>query len=812
MRLRSQENAMTTSSEYVKGQRRAGKEILPIENFKARLLACNAPYIIVEAETGSGKSTMVPWWMFEMGHRVLVTEPLIESVVGTSEFVAGMMGVELGTTVGYRTAAEKRDCKDTQILYVTDGLALVRALAGHNQFDVLVIDELHQWTTNQSTLEAWAWKLLQSGKAPFKRIVVLSATLDSSTLSKKRGNAPVFKIPGRQFEIIDRAPGVSIEADIRQLVQEGYDVLCFQPTQMAIQKCLQDLAGLNAELIPFHGRLSREEKNRAYVTTYARPKVIISTNALETGRTVQPNRRRKLAVVDSGLERRNELVNGIEGSFIRAISIAQEGQRRGRTGRVGEGLFISHCPDTVRDIYPVPEMLRTQLSSSILRLAIAGFDASDLPFFHELPEGAIEHGKRSLVALGAFNCRHNVTRLGEYISRLPVDVHIGRMIMEAARLGVVGDILVIAACMTVGGIRDNTKAWRRFTRETFSDALAERDIFWKIVELGDDLDFLTAGVYYNAFSQARHLLGKLDKAAWNLGIDTRTTGDRLAIFKALSAGMVNNLFKVNEQRDYTNPGNSTPRHLYHKSVVRRRMARPQWVIGQPLDLELQNKKGELRTHHLLTMATGADPNFLIAAAPHLVSSMRRKYRFDDTTQTVRCELVLVFNEHEIDFAEIEVNCDFDEEGRRLWDAEMQSQLARSDELAWKSFRRSHGDRAVRVRGLMPLPSLPAPTIYDRRSRAVAYPALELRSGTWSVTWFRSKADADASQAAVSKAKTLLDEREEQRRAESGHHIKAAQKQPAQRSGRRARRALAARKDDCSMESRLLQLAATFSKR
>jgi hypothetical protein len=192
--------------------------------------------------------------------------------------------------------------------------------------------------------------------------------------------------------------------------------------------------------------------------------------------------------------------------------------------------------------------------------------------------------------------------------------------------------------------------------------------------------------------------------------------------------------------------------------------------------------------------------------------MRRKYRFDDTTQTVRCELVLVFNEHEIDFAEIEVNCDFDEEGRRLWDAEMQSQLARSDELAWKSFRRSHGDRAVRVRGLMPLPSLPAPTIYDRRSRAVAYPALELRSGTWSVTWFRSKADADASQAAVSKAKTLLDEREEQRRAESGHHIKAAQKQPAQRSGRRARRALAARKDDCSMESRLLQLAATFSKR
>jgi HrpA-like RNA helicase len=802
---------MTTSSEYALKQKLAGKEILPIENLKAQFLACDAPYIIVEAETGSGKSTMVPWWMFEMGHRVLVTEPLIESVVGTSEFVASMMGVELGTTVGYRTAAEKRDRKETQILYVTDGLALVRALAGHNQFDVLVIDELHQWTTNQSTLEAWAWKLLQSGKAPFKRIVVLSATLDSAGLSQKRGNAPIFKIPGRQFEIIDRAPGISIEADIRQLVKEGYDVLCFQPTQMAIEKCLQELAGLNAELIPFHGRLSREEKDRAYVTTYGRPKVIISTNALETGRTVQPSRGRRLAVVDSGLERRNELVNGIEGSFIRAISLAQERQRRGRTGRVSEGLFISHCPEAERAPYPVPEMLRTQLSSTILRLAIAGFDASDLPFFHSLPEGAIAEGNRSLIALGAFDSNRNVTRLGQRISRLPVDVHIGRMIMEASRLGVVGDILVIAACMTAGGIRNNTKRWRRLTNETWSDALAERDVFLEIDNMGDYVDYEDEGVFGIAFMQARHFLDKLDKAVWNQGIKTHSTGDRLSIIKAIASGMVDHLYFVDKEGDYSSPENATPRRLYHRSVLRRRSSRPSWVIGQPLDLELPNKKGDLHTHHLLTMVTGVAPHALVSIAPHLVSAQRRNYRFDDSTQTVRCELVLVFNGHEIDFEEIDVHCDLDEEGRQIWDAEMQSQMARRQELVWKSFRLTHRDRAVAVRGLQPLPKLPAPKIYDRQTGALAYPAFEIRSNTWFVTWFRTQIEAESSRPVVVQTKAALDRKEETRRAQDVSQVKAAEKRSSNRMGRRARKALAARTNETTtMESRLRQLAAAFN--
>src|SRR3989338_2245803 len=130
----------------------ADTETLPIVAFKDEIMGCKAPYLIVKGETGSGKSTMVPQWFAEQGLRVLVVEPLVETVLGTSEYVAYLMGCRLGTRVGYRFGGGNRcDSRDTQILFVTDGLALIRELAGQNRFDVLILDELHMWTKNQST-------------------------------------------------------------------------------------------------------------------------------------------------------------------------------------------------------------------------------------------------------------------------------------------------------------------------------------------------------------------------------------------------------------------------------------------------------------------------------------------------------------------------------------------------------------------------------------------------------------------------------------------------------------------------------------
>ncbi len=529
-------------------------EEVPIDGFKQELadVISKHDYIIIEAETGSGKSTRVPWWLYQwFGYSVLVTEPLIETILGTAEYVAQLMGVVLGTIVGYRSADEQLDSPETKILYATDGLAMVRSLLGRNRFDVLVIDEGHVWNINQETLEAHAWQQLRSGTSRFKKIVVLSASMDSQALSRKRNNAPIIKIPGRQFNIERRKPGPSIESDVRKQVRKGRDVLVFMPTQASIEQLIKDLQGLDAELIPFYSKLPRAEKNRAYVDTYKRSKVVISTNALETGRTLLPSllkgsaRRRQLEVIDSGLERRTEVINGIEGSYLRWISIAQALQRMGRTGRVGPGGYTDHCSlsDSEREAYPVAEILRTRLDHTILRLAEAGFDAGAIPFFHEISEAAIDAGKKSLVSLGAFDSNNQITYLGRKMVKLPADVHISKMIFHGASLGVLNDVLTIAACMAVGGIRVGSSKWKAYTSETMSDLLAERDIFEEMCR-NPPVDFLEAGVSESAFFQAQELRYKLEDRLWHMRIKLGSSGDPTAIKKAICAGLIDHVYQA----------------------------------------------------------------------------------------------------------------------------------------------------------------------------------------------------------------------------------------------------------------------------
>lgn len=613
-------------------------ETLPILKFKNEILNSTSNYIIVEAETGSGKSTQVPVWYYELGQKVLVTEPLIETVIGTSEFVAQTMGCKLGGVVGYRTGQGRSDSPSTDILFCTDGLALVRELAHHNRFDILVIDELHEWNTNQSTLEAWAWKHLQSGDSMFKKIIVLSATLNSEELSRKRGNPPIFKVPGRQFPIVDRAPGRSLEDDVQILVKEGFDVLVFQPGKAEIAKTIETLRGIGAELIPFHGEIERTEKNRAY-QSYDRPKVIVSTNALETGRTLVPSPGRQLAVVDSGMERRVELRDGIEVLALAPIALARGKQRRGRTGRVGEGVYIDHCPSSSRVDFPVPEILRTRLDQTVLRLAVAGYDATELPFFHQLDERLIKDAKRALQALGAMDEKCTVTEIGKLMARLPVSVQYSRMIIEAQKRGVVDDVVTIASILEVGGLRDRTEKWRYFAKSETSDLLAELSL-WNVAKgkRGDELR--ECGIFGQSFWRAKELRSKLTDALYGYGINFKSSGNQEDILKSYVSGMVDHLFNRQYGGVYKN-GGSTERQLGKESVVK---SNPEWIVGMPKDIEFKNKRGYTQTLNLVTMASVVDPMWLADVAPQLVKvETGLNPRFDSGKDCVVSTTNIFFN-------------------------------------------------------------------------------------------------------------------------------------------------------------------------
>jgi HrpA-like RNA helicase len=283
---------------------------LPITAFKGEILESVAgnPVVIITAETGAGKSTQVPQYLLDTGYSVLVTQPRRLAVYTVSERVSEEYGCELGSVVGYKTS--RRSCynSDTMCLFVTDGLAMVRELLGQRRQQILVIDEVHEWNTNIETLVAWAKHQISKG-ADFK-LVLMSATLEAEKLSVYFGGAPIISVPGRTYPVEEVMSSVAESAyQAVLLLKRGMNVLLFEAGKREIANSIYSLekSGVVAEIIPLHGELEPAEQAKAF-RSYGRPKCIVATNVAQTSITVPDID----AVVDSGLERRIEVVDGVE--------------------------------------------------------------------------------------------------------------------------------------------------------------------------------------------------------------------------------------------------------------------------------------------------------------------------------------------------------------------------------------------------------------------------------------------------------------------------------------------------------------------
>jgi len=492
--------------------------------------------VILAGETGSGKTTQIPKLCLAAGRgtrgRIACTQPRRVAALSISRRVAEEMGVAWGREVGCKVRFDDRTSSATVVKFLTDGMLLAEVQGDPllREYDTVIIDEAHERSLNIDFLLGHLRGLRH--RRPDLKIVITSATIDTAAFSAAFDGAPVVQVEGRMFPVeVIHAPLDSLGRDyaeddeneerhdaavvasaraealhyidgavesVERIVRESTtgDILVFLPSERDIREAGDLLTGRrlrDCELVPLYGRLSNTEQQRVFAPT-TRRKVVLATNIAETSLTIPGIR----YVVDTGLARVSRYAPQARTRRLPIEPVAQSSadQRRGRAGRVAEGVCIrlySEQDYLARPRFAQPEIQRANLADVILRLKAFGLgDIERFPFINMPSAKAVRAGHALLEELGATvpgaaAGTIELTPVGRELARLPVDPTVARMILQAREEKALREVVVIAAGLSVQDPRE-----RPLDRQAQADAAHRRFAH-------PDSDFLTLLAIWDAF-------------------------------------------------------------------------------------------------------------------------------------------------------------------------------------------------------------------------------------------------------------------------------------------------------------------------
>lgn len=466
----------------------ARREALPQPSFPANLpvvdrlaeireLIENNQVVVLCGETGSGKSTQLPKICLDIGRgvfgRIGHTQPRRIAARSLASRIASELGQEVGQSVGYKVRFADKVNELTHIKLLTDGMLLAEIQQDKflNEYDTLIIDEAHERSLNIDFLLGYIRQLLP--KRPDLKVIVTSATIDPERFSRHFYDAPIIEVSGRTYpvEVRYRPPDeealgesddvlqTSIANAIDELnTEDRGDILIFLSGEREIRETAETLRKQKlqlTEVLPLYARLSPAEQSKIFKSSGVR-RIVLATNVAETSLTVPGIR----YVIDAGYARisRYSARSKIQRLPVERISQASANQRKGRCGRVSEGVCIRLYDEEeflVRPEFTEPEIQRTNLAAVILQMKALGFgDIDAFPFIDPPDTRMIKDGYRVLEELGAVDGLRKISKIGRKLSRLPVDPRIGRMLLEGAHTGCLTETLVIAAALSVQDPRD----------------------------------------------------------------------------------------------------------------------------------------------------------------------------------------------------------------------------------------------------------------------------------------------------------------------------------------------------------------------
>jgi ATP-dependent helicase HrpA len=624
---------------------------LPITAHREEILSALARHqvLIVCGATGSGKTTQLPKLCLEAGRGTAGvighTQPRRLAARALAARLAHETGTTLGGAVGYKVRFNDQTSRGTRIKLMTDGILLKELETDRTlrRYDTIIVDEAHERSLNIDLILGVLKTLVPT--RPELRVIVTSATINPGQFSEFFGGAPIIEVSGRSYPVEVRYRPLIVEEEdedaaelslpegiveaVRTLDESSRgirgDTLVFLPGEKQIREAAEALEKAelhNTQILPLFSRLSPREQDRVF-ELHGQRRIVLATNVAETSLTVPGIR----FVVDSGLARisRYSVRAKVQRLPTEKISRASADQRKGRCGREAEGICIrlySEDDFNLREEFTPPEVLRTNLASVILRMAVLGLgEPGKFPFLDPPDTRLVNDGVRLLQELKAMDEDRRVTNLGEQIAGIPVDPRLGRMLLAATRRACLTEMLVIAAFLEVQDPRERPQDAQQHALQMHAKFNDPKSDFVTVLNLWRAFGEQSAALsgtqlrtwcreHFLSFMRMREwqdLHAQLADSMSELKVrPNQVPASYAELHQAILTGFLGSIGSLDDKREYAGP-----RAIRFVIAPGTPLAskRPRWVVAGSL---IETSRVYAR------MVAAVDPGWIEAAASHLV--------------------------------------------------------------------------------------------------------------------------------------------------------------------------------------------------
>ena len=573
----------------------------------------NHQIVIVCGETGSGKTTQLPKICLDVGRGIdgLIghTQPRRLAARTVAARIADEMQTKLGDQIGFQTRFQQNLGDRNLVKVMTDGILLaeIRSDRWLNRYDTIILDEAHERSLNVDFLLGYLKRLLV--RRDDLKLIVTSATLDVERIAGHFNGAPVIEVKGRTFPVelryrpLESPEEDADDLDINRAIHDAIvelqeagrgDCLVFLPGEREIREASKSLRSLRDrfDIHALYARLSSSEQQRIFQRG-RKTRIILATNVAETSLTVPGIR----YVIDSGTARISRYswraqIQRLPGE---KISRASASQRAGRCGRTAPGIcnrLFAEDDFLSRDEFTQPEIQRTNLAAVILQMASLGLgEIEKFPFIDPPEPRLVGDGYRLLRELQAVNANTRLTSTGELLARLPIDPRLGRMLLAAAQLGSLSEVLVIVTALAVQDPRDRPFDKRQAADEQHARFNQKRSDFSALLELWNYLETQSEElsqsalrrlcrqefINYKRWRDWRDLHRQLKLSLRELGLTSNSTPSEYdEIHRALLSGLLDHLGHKDEKGGFVGSRN---RRFFPFPGSALRNKPPKWIMA-----------------------------------------------------------------------------------------------------------------------------------------------------------------------------------------------------------------------------------------